>query len=92
MTVNKTMGVSEWFLLILLSLLWGGSFFFGEVALLALPPFTIVLGRVSIAAIVLNLIVRATGQRMPSSWRMWGAFLGMGLLKYCTLNHPYLTR
>ncbi len=80
MTVNKTMGVSEWFLLILLSLLWGGSFFFGEVALLALPPFTIVLGRVSIAAIVLNLIVRATGQRMPSSWRMWGAFLGMGLL------------
>ncbi len=46
----KTMGALEWFLLIFLSILWGGSFFLGKVALSELQPFTVVLGRVSIAA------------------------------------------
>ena len=32
----------EWSLLITLSMLWGGSFFFAEVALEGLPPFTLV--------------------------------------------------
>jgi len=76
----KAMGSWEWFLLIFLSLLWGGSFFFSEVALSELRPFTIVLGRVGIAAIVLNLMVRATGYRMPSSPKIWSTFLVMGLL------------
>lgn len=76
----KTMGSLEWFLLIFLSILWGGSFFFGKVALSELRPFTVVLGRVSIAAVVLNLMVLATGNRMPSSPKMWTAFLVMGLL------------
>lgn len=76
----KAMGPLEWVLLILLSVLWGGSFFFGEVALSELQPFTIVLGRVSVAAIALYLIVRATGHRMPTSPKMWGTFLMMGLL------------
>jgi len=79
-SMNKTMGSGEWFLLILLSVLWGGSFFFSQVALSELQPFTVVLGRVSIAAIVLNIIVRATGHRMPSSPKLWMSFLGMGLL------------
>lgn len=74
------MGSMEWFLLIFLSILWGGSFFFGKVALSELQPFTVVLGRVSIAAIVLNSIVWATGHRMPTSPKIWMAFLGMGLL------------
>ncbi len=77
---NKTMGPIEWFLLIILSILWGGSFFFAEVALEEMQPFTLVLGRVSIAAVVLNLIVLITGNRMPSSPKMWAAFLTMGLL------------
>jgi len=76
----KSMGPREWFQLIFLSLLWGGSFFFSKVALSELCPFTVVLGRVSIAAIVLNLMVRATGYRMPSSPKIWLTFLVMGLL------------
>lgn len=76
----KVMGPLEWFLLIILSVLWGGSFFFGEVALSELRPFTLVLGRVGIAAIALNVMVRATGHRMPTSPAMWAAFLAMGLL------------
>ena len=79
-STSNSMGLSEWFLLILLSILWGGSFFFGEVALSELQPFTLVLGRVSIAALILNLIVRATGYKMPSSPKIWGTFLIMGLI------------
>jgi len=79
-STNKVMGPQEWVLLIILSVLWGGSFFFGKVALSELRPFTVVLGRVSIAAVALNLIVRATGHKMPSSPKMWAAFLIMGML------------
>jgi drug/metabolite transporter (DMT)-like permease len=70
----------EWFLLIVLSIIWGGAFFFGKVAVAELPPFTIVLGRVGIAAIVLNAIVRLTGYRMPGSLKTWGQFMAMGAL------------
>lgn len=74
------MNVSVWLLLIVLSLLWGGSFFFAEIALIELPPFTVVLGRVGIAALVLNILVVATGHCMPTGLRLWGAFLVMGTL------------
>ena len=70
----------EWILLIILSILWGGSFFFSKVALAELGPFTIVLVRVGIAAVVLNLVVIATGRRMPTSLKTWGLFLIMGAL------------
>jgi drug/metabolite transporter (DMT)-like permease len=79
-TVNTKMGPFEWLLLLILSVLWGGSFFFVGVAVKALPPLTIVVLRVGLAAIVLNLIVRATSLRMPKEWRYWKAFFGMGLL------------
>ena len=78
--INRTMGPLEWTLLLVLSVLWGGSFFFVGVAVKALPPFTIVALRVGLAAIALNIIVRATGMRMPTDPKLWGAFIGMGLL------------
>ena len=78
--INKTMGVVEWTLLIGLSVLWGGSFYFVGVAVDGLPPFTIVVLRVGIAAIVLNVAVLAMGLRMPSDRRAWVAFFGMGFL------------
>jgi drug/metabolite transporter (DMT)-like permease len=74
------MSVQAWGLLILLSLLWGGSFFFAEIALLDLPPFTVVLGRVAIAAITLHVILLAVGRRMPTDPSLWRAFLVMGAL------------
>lgn len=74
------MGGTEWALLIALSMLWGGSFFFGEIALREFPPFVIVLCRVSIAAVVLNALVRLRGYRMPSTLRGWTPFVAMGLL------------
>lgn len=76
----RSMGALEWALLANLSLLWGGSFFFGKVALSELQPFTVVLGRVGIAAVILNIMVRASGQRMPVSPKIWSSFLVMGML------------
>lgn len=76
----RPMGALEWALLIALSLLWGGSFFFGKVALSELQPFTVVLGRVGIAAVLLHIMVRASGHRMPASPKTWVAFLVMGML------------
>ena len=58
----------------------GRIFFFGKVAVASLPPFTIVLGRVGIAALVLNVIVSATGCRMPGSLKTWAIFMVMGAL------------
>jgi drug/metabolite transporter (DMT)-like permease len=71
---NLTMGASEWSLLVILSMLWGGTFFFVEIALEELRPFTIVLGRVGIAALVLVLLVHASGYRMPSDVATWRRF------------------
>ena len=78
--VNTKMEPFEWLLLLVLSVLWGGSFFFIGVAVKVLPPLTIVALRVGLAAVTLNLIVRATGLRMPKEWLYWKAFLSMGLL------------
>ncbi|MGO4619193.1 DMT family transporter [Ensifer sp. 2YAB10] len=76
----KVMGAREWGMLIMLSLLWGGSFFFIGIAVKALPPFTIVALRVSLAALTLLAFVRFAGLSLPRDPRVWLAFFGMGLL------------
>jgi len=79
-TEVRSMNGHEWLLLITLSILWGGAFFFVGIAVDALPPFTIVALRVSIAAIVLSGIVYLSGLILPSDRSIWAAFLAMGLL------------
>ncbi len=74
------MSAAQWAMLLTLSLLWGGSFFFGKVALAELPPFTVVFARVSVAAGALLLIVRAQGLRMPGRLAEWGPYFAMGAL------------
>lgn len=78
--INRAMTPFEWGLLIALSLLWGGSFFFTAVAVHALPPLTVVLLRVGIAAVVLTGVVYALGYRLPGDRLTWRAFLTMGLI------------
>lgn len=78
--VNRTMNRREWLLLLLLSVLWGGSFFFVGILVKSLPPLTIVFLRVGVAAVILNAVVRAVGTRMPATASAWRAFFGMGLL------------
>jgi drug/metabolite transporter (DMT)-like permease len=70
----------DWALLVLLSVLWGGSFFFTGVAVRELPPLTIVLARVAIAAVLLLPVLWASGARLPATPAGWMPFLVMGLL------------
>ncbi len=77
---NPTMSGRDWLLLVTLSVLWGGSFFFSEVALAELGPLTVVLGRVGFAALALVGFVYLAGHRLPSAPGLWGAFLVMGAL------------
>jgi len=79
-TINKTMSPLEWGLLLLLSLLWGGSFFFVGIVVHELPTLTIVTCRVGLAAFVLAAIMKFRGLKMPRSGGIWAAFLMMGLL------------
>lgn len=74
------MSAYEWFLLCILAILWGGSFFFAEIAIPSVPPFTIVAARVSLAA--LTLIVFCVVAKLPVklSSEVLFAFVGMGLL------------
>ena len=71
---------NQWLLLIALSVLWGGSFFFVGVAVKELPAFTIVLLRVALAALLLLPFVLAAGHRLPSTAADWTPFLVMSLL------------
>ena len=74
------MGLNQWLMLITLSILWGGSFFFVEVALNDLPAFSIVAFRVVISAAVLWAVVFMLKLPIPKSMGIWAAFLVMGLL------------
>ena len=70
------MGPLEWGLLVLLSAVWGGSFFFAAVALREVGPLTVTTGRVLIAAILLHGFILLSGTRMPTNARTWAAFFG----------------
>jgi drug/metabolite transporter (DMT)-like permease len=80
METGQRMGAREWAMLIALSVLWGGSFFFVGVAVREVPPLSLVLARVGIAALALWAVLAVSGARMPVVPRLWAAFLGMGLL------------
>ncbi len=67
-------------LLLLLAAVWGGSFFFAEVALTEVPPLTITLHRVFWAVPVLMLVVWWQRIPWPRDPRIWGGWLIMGAL------------
>ncbi|MEL6872056.1 MAG: DMT family transporter [Pseudomonadota bacterium] len=74
------MSNSQWLWLILLSILWGGSFFFVGVAVDDVPPLTLVAARVALAAIVVvPVAVLVLRQSVPMTATAWGAFAGMAL-------------
>ena len=78
--VNHVMGFQEWLLIAILSILWGGSFFFVGVTVREIPPLTIVLCRVALASVILLAVVYLKGYKMPSSMALWGGFIVMGAL------------
>ncbi len=77
---TRTMTATEWTILLLLSAVWGGSFFFNAVAVQSLPPLTIVFARIALAAVALQIVCRMAGVRFGLSTPVLLAFAGMGLL------------
>lgn len=80
MTEALRMGKREWAMLALLSLLWGGSFFFIKVMVTQIPPLTLVMGRLAIAAAALNAALWVRGTPLPRGVGLWRSFIVMGLL------------
>ncbi len=74
------MSTRAWAELVLLSVIWGGTFLSVAIALREIGPVTVVLHRVGWAAVLLWLVVAARGMKVPRGARVWGAFLVMGCL------------
>lgn len=64
----------------MLSLVWGGSFVFAEVALRALPPLTVVLIRVGLGGAAILIIAHAMGKRLPHEPAQWWQLFVMAIL------------
>ena len=78
--INQRMGTKDWAMLLLLSFLWGGSFFLIGLVVTELPPLTIVTLRVGIAALSLWAIMLIGGYQVPKTFKLWRAFFMLGLL------------
>jgi drug/metabolite transporter (DMT)-like permease len=70
----------DWSLLAVLSVLWGGSFFFNGAGLRELPPLTLVLLRVALGAAILLPLLRVHGIGFPKGAAGWKPFVVIGLL------------
>jgi drug/metabolite transporter (DMT)-like permease len=70
---------ADWTNLLILSILWGGSFLFVEVALQGLPTLTIVWLRVALAAAIIGGMLALSGTGL-SRLSVWPALLVMGIL------------
>jgi drug/metabolite transporter (DMT)-like permease len=69
-----TMSAADWLLLIVLSVFWGGSFYFAKIAVVEIPPLTLALGRVGIAAAALAAIAHILRLAWPRDARTWANF------------------
>lgn len=77
---GRAMTGLDWLCLLALSILWGGAFLFAKIAVGAIPPLTLVLARVALAALALLVVLRIVGLRLPDGRRPWLDFAGMGIL------------
>lgn len=66
--------------LLSLSLMWGSSFMFVKLAVLAFAPFTLAACRILIAALFLTVVTWISGHRLPRGWRVWRLFVLAGIV------------
>ena len=78
--INQQMSAADIAMLLTLSILWGGSFFFVEVLVEYLPPLSIVTARVGLAAITLWGIVIVLKLPLPKTAEQWVSLFVIGLL------------
>jgi len=74
------MSGTEWSLLVFLAFVWSGSFFTAKIAGAEIPPMTLVLARVAIAAVALLIACRMSGLALALSAETVFALAVMGLI------------
>jgi drug/metabolite transporter (DMT)-like permease len=79
-TDDNRIDARDWSLLGLLSVLWGGSFFFNGLVLRELPPLTVVFLRVALASLFLLPLLWLYRIRFPAGVAGWKPFFAIGLL------------
>ncbi|MBM2292763.1 DMT family transporter [Sulfitobacter pseudonitzschiae] len=80
MTEQKSISGRAWAEMLLLGLIWGGSFLSIRVALDEIGPLTAVAHRTGWAMVVLWIVVLLRRIPVPREPKVWGAFVVMGLL------------
>lgn len=80
LSTNIQPSAKDWLLIVLLALIWGGSFLFGRILMIEWPPFTVVFLRVFIAALTLWIFVLLTARNFPMERNILSAVLIMGIL------------
>ncbi len=66
---------TELALLVVLATLWGASYTFIRIGVATIPPITLIAGRTAIAGLLLLVIMRARGVKMPTDAATWRRFL-----------------
>jgi drug/metabolite transporter (DMT)-like permease len=87
MATPTTMSGRDWSLILILSVLWGGAFFFNVIGLQGLPSNTLVFVRMAAATLPLLLWLRIKGLALPSGWTAWR---GLALLALLNIVIPFI--
>ena len=77
----------EYGLLLLLSTLWGASFSFLKLTVATIPPLTAIAWRTAIAGVLLWLIMRWQGIRLPIDRSSWVSF---GIVSAVNTVFPFM--
>ena len=75
MSTTKTSMATELALLLLLASLWGASYTFIKIGVATIPPVTFIAARTLIAGLILVVVMRSRGLRLPSDAATWRRFL-----------------
>ena len=75
MSTTKPSMATELALLLLLASLWGASYTFIKIGVATIPPITFIAARTLIAGLILVVVMRSRGLRLPSDAATWRRFL-----------------
>ena len=78
--IRTVMNRSDWLILGVLALIWGGAFFFIGVAVRHVPPLTYVWLRLTIAAAGMWLFLRFKGQSLGLPRQVWASIIVLAVL------------
>ncbi|PCK86234.1 EamA family transporter [Rhizobium sophoriradicis] len=78
--MDSRMNAWTWGLLVLLGLIWGGSFFFARIAVQHVPPLTLVFLRLLLAALALHVYIAGRLDIYPILKARWREFLILGII------------